>query len=798
MYKHYLILAVRHLAKHKLSSSIKILGLTIATASCLLIALYVNNELNYDKMHLHGDRIVKANMELRFGGETVLANVCGTKVATTFTHDFPEIISGLRMIKFPQVVKHEDQLFEEDNIYFADSTFFSFFSFPVLSGNREDLLVNPNQVVLTRSSAAKYFGSQDPIGRLLQIGTLKDFLVTGVMDDPPRNTHIKPTMVASFNSLPASKNETWWNANYATYFLLHRETDLAALQAKIPPYMRTHSEETGSSGDDYLTYQLERFYDIHLRSTVPGNFEAAGNIRYIYILIVVGLLILLIACTTYINLTTASSTGRSREIGVQKVMGVSKTHLIIQNLMESGVIMIITVITGIVLAKLCLPFFNQLFDRQLEFHHLYSPVNLIIILVMVILVSLLSGIYPALVIARYEPLSALRGYVTSRNRKPQWLRKSLIVFQFGISIVLTISALTLYHQMMFIQNKNLGFDKDRVVSLPADRIINERYDAIKTQLTNLPEVVNVSNSYDLPTEIMGGYSVGKGLEGQPDRPVTALPCGLDFIETMNIDLIAGTDFNQNDIEIKKQLEKDSLLMESIIINETLSDIWGWDAEEAVGKIVQFNGRRALVKGVVKNFHFASLHQPIEPLVLFPNDWGRFVLLKLSGGPVDQVLDKVKEAWSGLITHRPFNYHFLDEQFAEMYRFEKQNARVTYVFTWLAILLACLGLFGVASFGFAQKTKEIGIRKVLGSSVGRIFILLTREYLLLVFAALVIAAPIGWMAMSRWLDQFAYRINLEWWMLVTAGVMAIVIAIITLSFQGIKAALVNPVESLRQD
>jgi putative ABC transport system permease protein len=352
--------------------------------------------------------------------------------------------------------------------------------------------------------------------------------------------------------------------------------------------------------------------------------------------------------------------------------------------------------------------------------------------------------------------------------------------------------------MKYIQNKNLGFEKDLVISLPADRIINERYDALKTQLTNLPEVMSVSASYDLPTEIKGGYSVGKGLEGQPDRPVTALPCGLDFIETMNIDLIAGNDFSQNDIEIKKQLADDSLLVQSIIINQTLSDIWGWDAAEAIGKMVRFNGRRASIKGVIKNFHFASLHQPIEALVLFPETWGRFVLLKLSGGQLDQVLDKVKESWSGLITHRPFNYHFLDDEFAEMYRFEKQNARVTYVFTWLAILLACLGLFGVASFGFAQKTKEIGIRKVLGSSVAGIFILLAREYLLLVFAALIIAAPIGWMAMSRWLDQFAYRINMEWWMMVTAGVIAIVIAIITLSFQGIKAALMNPVESLRQD
>jgi putative ABC transport system permease protein len=798
MYKRYFILAVRHLNKHRLFSTIKILGLTIATASCLLIALYTYNELNYDKMHVKGNHIVKANMEYHFGGETVLANVCGNKVATAFAQDFPEIISGLRLIKYGQVIKTGDRLFEEDNLYFADSTFFSMLSFPVLGDKGGQLLSEPKQVVLSESTAKKYFGSENPIGQVLQIGTAKDYVVTAVMKDAPQNTHIKPDVLVSFMSLPNAKNETWWNANYATYFLLHEHTDLSALQARIPEYMKAHSEETGSSGDDYLTFHFEKFNDIHLRSMVPGNFEAAGNIKYIYILSFVGLLILLIACTTYINLTTATSTERSREIGVQKVMGVSRRHLITQNLMESGVIMAITVFLGFILAKFCLPFFNQLFDRQLDFNELLTPDKLLIAVFLILMVSFLSGIYPAIVISRYEPLNALRGYSNGEGRRPQWLKKSLIVFQFGISIVLTISALTLHHQMEYIKNKNLGFKRDQVISLPADRTVIERYDALKSQISNLPEVASMTISYDSPTEIKGGYSVGKDASGEDDRPVTALPSGLDFLQTMSIDLVAGHDFTLADVENYEKAEGDSSLVPSILINHSLAESWGWSDDEAVGKLVSFNRRRVQVKGVLNNFHFTSLHQPIEPLVLFPENWGRFLLVKLSTDNIASGLEQIKTVWSQIITHRPFNYHFLDEEFAEMYRFENQNARVTYVFTWLAILLACLGLFGVASYGFAQRTREIGIRKILGSSVPGIFALLAREYLILVLIALLIASPIAWMTMSRWLDQFAYRIQLQWWMILLAGFAAFIIAILTLSFQGIKAALMNPVESLKQD
>lgn len=798
MYKHYFTLAFRHLNKHRLFSSIKILGLTIATASCLLIALYISHELNYDKMHRNGDRIVKANMEYRFAGETVLANVCGNKVATAFTQDFPEIESAVRLMKLPQVIKIDDQLYEEDNLYFADSTFFSVFSFPVTSGEVQNLLDEPKKVVLNERIARKYFGDKNPIGKIMQIGTGENYVVQGVMKNPPTATHIKPDILVSFYSLSNSNNETWWNANYATYFLLYPNIDLAALQRKIPEYMERKSEETGTSGDDYLTFYLERFQDIHLKSEVPGNFEAAGNIKYIYILAVVGFLILLIACTTYVNLTTAVSTERSREIGVQKVLGVSKTHLITQNLMESGIIMMVTIILGFLLAKVTLPFFNNLFDRKLELSLLYTPDKIIILLSVALVVSLLSGIYPALLITRYDPLSALRGYQQSRRGSGHWVKKSLIIFQFATSIVLTISALTLYYQMTYIRDKNLGFNKDLVISLPSDRNVIAKYDALKSQMVNLPEVKSVTISYDSPAKIMGGYSVGQDPSGQDQRPVTALPSGLDFLETMGIQLASGQDFTQADIDNYTSAGEDSTLISSILINEPLARVWGWENEEAVGKIVNFGSRRSVVKGVVKSFHFASLHEPINPLVIFPENWGRQILVRLADTDIQPALDKVSSVWSSVITHRPFNFHFLDEEFTEMYRFENQNARVTYVFTWMAIFLACIGLFGVASYGFAQRTREIGIRKVLGSSVGGIFSLLAKEYIYLIILSLLIAAPIAWVAMNHWLEQFAYRIDMQWWMFIIAGLLALVIAIITLSFQGLKAALMNPIESLKQD
>jgi putative ABC transport system permease protein len=413
------------------------------------------------------------------------------------------------------------------------------------------------------------------------------------------------------------------------------------------------------------------------------------------------------------------------------------------------------------------------------------------------LLSILAGSYPAFIISRYQPIGALKGQL-SKGRENHWLKKSLITFQFCISIVLTISALTLYSQMKYIQNKKIGFDKDLVISLPGDRQILEKYNALKTEILSINEIGSVSLAYDSPIDIKGGYDVGLDASGQNNRPVTALPTGLDFIETMNMEILAGNDLTQMDMVNADNLEKDSTLLQTVIINEALATTWGWSNEDAVGKIINFNSKRSVVKGVVKDFHFASLHQPIEPLVIFPENWGRFILVKLKGQEINKTLDQLKTAWTSVVTHRPFSYSFLDNQYKELYRFEAQNAQVTYVFTWLAIFLACLGLFGIASYGFAQRKKEIGIRKVLGSSILSIFSLLSREYLILVSIAIVLASPLAYLAMSKWLEQFAYGVKLQWWMFALAGCIAFIIALVTLSFQGIKAALLNPMESLRSE
>ncbi|NND33918.1 MAG: FtsX-like permease family protein [Saprospiraceae bacterium] len=797
MYKRYLILAFRHLIKDRTFSIIKLTGLAIGVAACILVALYIQHELSYDGQHLLKDRIVKVNMEYHFGGETGIANVTGNKVATAFSQDFPEIESAVRLIKYPQPIKYQNILLDEPDLYFADSTFFQIFTFPLLNGRIQDQLKQPDQAVLSESAAQRYFGQENPIGKQIRIGSSKEFTVSGVMADPPKNTHIKPSVIASFASLPSPQPESWWNANYVTYLLLHKEANLKALRARIPEYMKSKSGETGSSGDDYLTYQLEKLSDIHLKSTVPGNFEPAGDIRYIYILAVVGLLILLIAGITYVNLTTAASSERSRQIGVQKVLGISKFQLINQNIIESGLVTLTAVMLGLLIANIFLPVFNSLFDRQLDLAVLLQPDALVIILGATIFLSVLAGLYPAFVIVRYHPITALKSQIFS-GRNNQWLKNSLIVFQFFISILLTIGALTLHSQMRFIQDKKLGFDKEGVIALRGDRAVLDKYDALKSQMLSIPRVSAVSISYDLPIEIKGGYDVGLDITGQNNRPVTAMPVGLDFLETMDIKLLAGQDFSNTDLKVSDKINSDSNLIQPIIINQSLAKLWGWHEEEAIGKLISFNGNRSIVKGVIGDFHFASLHQPIEPLVIFPEIWGRFILIKLQGQGLNNTLTELGDVWASMISHRPFNYDFLDDQFQEMYRFEAQNIRVTFVFTWLAIFLACLGLFGIASFGFTQRKKEIGIRKVLGSSMVGIFTLLSRKYLFLVIFSVVLASPVAYIIMSQWLNQFAYSINMQWWMFVIAALIAIAIALLTLSFQGIKAALINPIDSLRSE
>ena len=792
-------IAYRHFAKNKLYTAIKLSGLTISLTACVLIGFYLNYELSYDGMHEHADQIVKMNMEYHFGGETAQANVTGTRAGVAFKQDFPEVESFVRVIDYPQVVKYGDKLFEEAHFFFADSTFYKFFSFPLIEGNPEKVLSGPNQLVLSERMVAKYFPYDNPIGKSMNIGGTRDATITGIMKDPPSNTHIKPDFVCSFMSLPQAKpeNETWWNANYATYLLLNPHANWQDLEKRIPEYMQSKSTETGMEDGNYVTFHLVPLKDLHLRSTVAGNFEPNGDIRYLYVLGTVALLLLLIGCSIYVNLTTAASAERAREVGVQKVLGAGQTSLSWQHLSESGFLTFGALVLSIFLAYLILPVFNRLFDRPLTMDPMAQPVAWAGLMGLGIVITMVAGFYPTWVISRFRPIKVLKGQF-KMSASGLWLRKSLLVFQFAISILLIISTLLLRGQMQYIQNKKLGYAKDQVIVIPSDRQINKAFEGLKSSWRQNAGILSVTRSYDPPVDIRGGYDIGKNPDGSDVIPVTAMPVDQDFLQTMEIPLVAGLDFSPAESDLENRMDEDSTLQGVVLINEAMAGYFGWSSEDAVGKNLRFKSRMCSVKGVFKDFNFKSLHEPIQPLVLFPSTVGRILLVKLGTQDIQQTLTSMEDVWRQHVMHRPFSYEFLDDTYRNMYESEMQTSRVVSAFTWIAIFLSCLGLFGMASYTFVQRTKEISIRKVLGASTWGILGLLSRDFLVLVGISLLVASPIAYLLMRRWLNDFAYRIDISWWVFVLAGLVAVLLTLVTISIQGLKTARTSPAGKLRSE
>jgi len=797
MIRSYLTIAFRNLRKNKVFSLITILGLSAGFTCCLLITLYVRHELSYDTFHDKADRIVRVVMEHKMGAESNRVAVTGTKVAPALKRTFPEVEAGVRLFRVPIVVRYQNQLFDEKRFLYADSTFFGIFSYGLVQGNPRTVLNGPDKVVLTESTARKYFGATDPMGKIIQINNDKEYMVTGIVQDAPDNSQIKFDFIASFSSLPvAQEPENWWSANYFTYLLLKDAQSVSSLQNKIAGYMKLQSGETGMTGSNYLTYFLEPLLSVHLYTTQTGfALEPNSNITYIYIFIAIVFLILGIACVNYINLTTARSVERAREVGMRKVLGAFRYQLFWQFIGESVIITSVALVLSI-LFTLLLPAFNQLADKRIVFHPLDQPVTLLILVASGIAISVLAGSYPAMVLSNFQPIKVLKGnYKTSGSGL--WLRKSLIVVQFVISIFLIVATFVIQRQLSFIQNKALGYDKDHVLVLPSDPRIWQNISPLKTELKNIAGVKEVTKAYETPTFIQGGYNMRR-----PDMPenqsisVTAIPVDEDFIQTLSLQIIAGTDFTKaNMAEARRDTTKRGIFF---ILNESAVKALGWKTDEAVGKRMVFNAEGE-VKAVVKDFHFSSMHTQIKPLVIFLEDsWWGVIMVKLSGQHLPQTMDQIQAKWKTIAPHRPFAYHFLDEEFDKMYSSELRTGQVFTLFAGLAILLACLGLFGLAAYTAAQRTKEIGIRKVLGASVASLMGLLSKDFLILVGIAFLITTPIAAYVMHQWLQDFAYRIELSWWIFVLAGVLSLLIALLTVCFQALKVALANPVKSLRSE
>lgn len=798
MFKNYLKIAFRNLYKNKLYSSVNILGLTIGITSCLLIGIYIAHETSYDRFHINASRIVRTTMDYKFGDAAVPTSLTGTKVGPEFKRTFPEIVTYVRISKNTRAIKYHDKSFEERNFLYTDSAFLSMFSFGLLSGDPATALNTPDKLVLTKAMAKKYFGKEDPIGKVLRVGESKDFVVTGIIAEPPGNSQIQYDFVASFSSLNASKTEKWSEANYITYLLLHNNSQISAFQKRITAYMKeVCSKELKLTGNDYLTYHVEPLTTVHLYSSLEG-FEPNNSITYIYILGIVAFLILSIASVNYMNLATAQSAGRTAEIGIRKVLGARQTQIFRQFIGESFFLVAFAIILTLLLSYLALPFFNQLSGKRFEASMLFQPLTLISVFILGLVVALIAGSYPALILSNLKLIKVLKsGFSFSTGSTA--LRKSLIVFQFVISIFLIVCTIIIVQQLLFIKQKDLGYNKEQLVVLPMDNKMRPGYDDLKKRFLNQPGILSVGAAYEEPTDIGWGDGISAGNASEKkDLTVNAIPTDEDFIKTLGMKIIAGSDYTPADAQQFDTSNDSRNLRYTFILNETAVKNLGWKPDEAIGKTIS-KGNEGTVKGVVKDFHFRSLHEAITPLVIFLDKRStQKIFVKISARDIESTVQRLEKIWKESVAHRPFEYHFLDDDYAALYKTEQRTAAIFTSFSTLAILLACLGLFALTAYSVIQRTKEIGIRKVLGATITNIIALISREFLFLILIAILISTPLAWLAASRWLQDFSYRIDVEWWVFIIAGAATILIALITVSIQAIKAAVANPIESLRTE
>jgi putative ABC transport system permease protein len=798
MLGNYIKTAVRHLKKNKLYTAINIFGLTVGLTACLLIGVYIQHELSYDKFNVNANRIVRTTMEYAKAGTVNKTATTGTKVGPQFKRTFPVIEEYTRTFISSSVVKYGDKIFTEPRILFADEPFFKIFSFHLIKGNAGSVLDSRDKIVITQSMAKKYFGNEDPINKTLTV-IGKDLTVSGICEDAPQNSQIKFDFATQFLNLQHGVDEeTWWTANWFTYFLLHDEKNIPQLQQQVDAYMKTPAvrADAGLEGNGYLAYHFEPLTKVHLYSSLAG-FEPNGSIGYIYMFLMIALLILIIACANYTNLATALSAGRSGEIGMRKVMGASKRQVFVQFISESAVITFIAAAMALVIAILLIPFFNQITGQQFTSAVLLQPLSILGLIIFSFLVSLFSGWYPALILSGTGIMGVLKkGFsFTGGNNM---IRKTLIVAQFGISVFLIIYTIIILQQMHYMHTKNLGYNKEHVVVLPIGGKMMENFQSIKNAFAQVPKVEGVTASYETPEFVEWGDGITATDEkGKHEISLNAMPVDLDFIKTMGMQLVAGRDFQESDFPVKDSSKKEQE-KQSFIINETLAKKIGWEPEQAVGRMIE-NRAVGPVVGVVKDFNFSSLHESIGPLVIFlGRDFSRTFMVRINGNDIPQTLRQLENVWKQYVPGRPFNYHFLNDDYNKLYEAEQRSSSLFSIAAGLAIVLATLGLFGLAAFTTVQRTKEIGIRRVLGANIRSITMLVAKNFLTLVGVAILIAIPMAWWAGNKWLQDFAYRINVQWEVFAAAGILAIIIALATVSFHAIKAAVANPVKSLRTE
>ena len=802
----YLQIAWRNIVKNKLYSSINIIGLATGIATCLIIMLFVNHELGYDRYNEKADRIVRVTFQGNVQGEKMNESTVMPPVAQTLKADFPEVEAATRIRDYgkPNLI-YKDKSFKEDAFAFVDPNFFQVFTLPLIAGDPKTALVEPNTIVITKAFAKKYFGNNDPMGKIInfQDGNFSPFKVTGLIDRVPVNSHFQFEVFASMSGLPEAAEPSWTSSNFYTYLVLPVGYDYKKLETKLPkvvekyigPQMQQALGMTMAqfkAGGNRLGLVLQPLTAIHLHADFANDLSPSGDIRYIYIFCAIAIFMLLIACINFINLSTAGASKRAREVGIRKVLGSSKTELVWQFLTESTLITAIALLMAIGFVYLAMPFFNQLASQNLTLNFTENLFLVPGLFLFMLTIGILAGAYPAFFLSSFKPVAVLKGKLTSGNQSVG-IRSSLVVFQFLISIILIFSTTVVFNQLSYIQNKKLGYDKEQIIILPA-YLLGKNSEIFRQQLQNDPRVSNISRSGFLPAGPSNNNNFFVSPVNNSSQLIKTLRYDVDenYIPVLGIEMLSGRNFFTD-------FSTDS---SGVIINETAARAFGWK-NNATGKTLTTNFNKGEKKtytilGVVKDFHFKSLHERISPLVMVLAPDPGMLIVKLKPGDTGEFLTSLKTKWTKLSAEEPLSYSFLDDRYNRTYESEQKAGQILGIFSGLTIFIACLGLFGLATFTAEQRKKEIGIRKVLGASVAGIMNLISLDFLKLVLVAFLIASPLAWYAMNRWLQNFAYRITIDWWIFALAGILAVLIALATVSFQAIKAALANPVKSLRTE
>jgi len=801
MFRMNLKFAIRNIYKNFFFSSMNISGLAIGIACVLLIFFYIQNELSYDKFNEKGDRIYRVLVDGQFSGNNFKEAESGGIVGPTMLKDFPEVETFVRLDEWGiYYVRYEDTSFKENTIISADSTFFDVFTVPVLVGNANDLLTNPTSVAISRRAAEKYFGEADPTGKPLNFDERETYYVSGVFENIPKNSHFEADFIISNASRKNIDQDGWTNNNYYTYVLLRQNASIKSLEAKMPGLMENYGwPEIRQFGLDvdkllasgvYWNFLLQPLSDFHFNTEYRHSLKPTTDIKYIYIFGIIAIIILLIASINFVNLSTAKSAGRAKEVGIKKVIGSVRGELINQFLTESVVISLISLVIALFLVELLKPIFFEILGSSFEISYLDNLGFGIALVTLIIFVGIVAGSFPAFVLSKFLPVVVLRGNMQNAMKKG-WFRSSLVVFQFSTSLVLIIGTLVVFNQLEYMHNKNLGYDKERLLIIDDPYILGDKSEIFKERMLQNPSVESATISGYLPVDSYRGNN-GFWRDGDMNdpkiRPHQRWTIDYDYFSTLDIKIVEGRNF----------LKEFSTDKDAIIINRACKEYSEWN--EAVGhSLMRGTGQNEFtsytVIGVVEDFHFQSLRNEIEPIVFQLGKHDGYATFKISGN-LPAVLEYAENLWKELEPSKPFSFQFMDEAYNKEYKNEESMLSIFKYFAFLAVSVGCLGLFGLSAFAAEKRTKEIGIRKVHGARILNLIYLLSREFAFLVVIAIVVASPIAYFVMDGWLEGYAYRTDLGAGSFILASAIALTISLLTVSYHAIKASLLNPVQSLK--